>query len=84
MLDWAISLWQDATDLTLTPQKSQSVGAMQAMKIPPHGTRHDSNKGPWTCTRDPTPLGHRSWGIDTTQLNEFKHHMFMEKISEDN
>ena len=26
---------RDATDLTLAPQESQSVGAMQAMKIPP-------------------------------------------------
>ena len=26
---------RDATDLTLAPKESQSVGAMQAMKIPP-------------------------------------------------
>ena len=26
---------RDATDLTLAPQESQSVGAMQAMKVPP-------------------------------------------------
>ncbi|KAL0000692.1 hypothetical protein SO802_014473 [Lithocarpus litseifolius] len=38
------------------------MGTSKPRKSPPHGTRHDWNKEPRTCLRNPTPLGHPSWG----------------------